>query len=155
MFYTPKNYIIRIGVGRAYHKLGAFDRALVSAGVCDYNLIKVSSILPPECEVQNDIFLAKGALLPSAFASIYSNTLGEIISAAIAIAIPTNKSDIGVIMEHSSCTCKEETEKLVRNFAESAMYDRNISLKKVISRSVQVVVETEEFYCAFATVSMW
>ena len=58
-------------------------------------------------------------------------------------------------MEHSSCTCKEETEKLVRNFAESAMYDRNISLKKVISRSVQVVVETEEFYCAFATVSMW
>ena len=39
MFYTPKNYIIRIGVGRAYHKLGAFDRALVSAGVCGYNFI--------------------------------------------------------------------------------------------------------------------
>ena len=155
MFYTPKNYIIRIGVGRAYHKLGSFDRAMVSAGVCDYNLIKVSSILPPECKVQNDIFLAKGALLPSAFASIYSNTLGECISAAVAIGIPVNRSDVGVIMEHSSYGCKEKTEKLVRKFAEIAMNDRNIPVKKVVSCSIQVKVETEEFYCAFATVSMW
>lgn len=155
MFYIPKNYVIRVGVGHAYHKLGAFDRALKSAGVCDYNLIKVSSIFPPECETQKDIFLAKGALLPSAFASIYSNILGEYISAAVAIAIPTNKSDIGVIMEHSSCAPKEETEKIVRNFAESAMYDRNIAIKNILSRSIQIKVETEEFYCAFATVSMW
>ena len=155
MLYLPKNYVIRTGVGRACHKLGAFDRALMIAGVCDYNLIKVSSILPPECEMQNDISLAKGALLPSAFASIYSNVLGECISAAVSIAIPANRSDVGVIMEHSSYNCKEETEKIVIKFAEIAMNDRNIPVKKVISGSIQIKVETEDFYCAFATVSMW
>ena len=155
MVYFPKNYVIRTGIGHASHKLGAFDHALILAGICDYNLIKVSSILPPECELQNVISLTKGALLPSAFASIYSNTLGEWISAAVAIGIPVNRSDVGVIMEHSSYGCKEQTEKLVRKFAEIAMNDRNIPVKKVVSCSIQVNVETEEFYCAFATVSMW
>lgn len=155
MFYYPKNYVIRTGIGHASHKLGAFDRALILAGICDYNLIKVSSILPPECEMQNAISLAKGALLPSAFASIYSNTLGECISAAVAIGIPVNKSDVGVIMEHSSYNGKEKTEKLVREFAEIALNDRNIPIEKVVSCSTQIKVETEEFYCAFATVSMW
>ncbi len=155
MFYYPKNYVIRTGVGHASHKLGAFDRALILAGVCDYNLIKVSSILPPECEMQNVISLSKGALLPSAFASIYSNTLSECISAAVAIGIPANRSDVGVIMEHSSYNCKEKTEKLVRKFAEIAMIDRNIPVEKIVSCSTQIKVETEEFYCAFATVSMW
>lgn len=155
MVYFPKNYIIRTGVGHASHKLGAFDRALISAGIYDYNLIKVSSILPPECELQNAISLGKGALLPSAFACIYSNTLGECISAAVAIGIPANKSDVGVIMEHSSYNCKEKTEKQVREFAEIAMNDRNILLEKVVSCSIQIKVEAEKFYCAFATVSMW
>lgn len=155
MVYFPKNYIIRTGVGHASHRLGAFDRALILAGVCDYNLIKVSSILPPECEMKNTISLAKGAILPSAFASICSNILGECISAAVAIGIPVNRSDVGVIMEHSSYNCKEETEKQVREFAEIAMNDRNILVEKVVSCSIQIKVETEDFYCAFATVSMW
>lgn len=155
MVYLPKNYIIKTGTGNACHKLGAFDRALILAGICDYNLIKVSSVLPPKCKEQNIISLAKGSLLPSAFARIYSNTLGECISAAVAIGIPVNKSDIGVIMEYSSYNCKEETEQIVRKFAEIAMNERNILVEKVVSSSIDIKVETEEFYCAFATVSMW
>ncbi|MCM1126635.1 MAG: arginine decarboxylase, pyruvoyl-dependent [Lachnospiraceae bacterium] len=155
MIFLPKKYIMRTGVGYASHKLGAFDCALIEAGVHDYNLIKVSSILPPDCEKQNTISLVKGALLPSAFTSIYSNTLGECISAAIAIGIPANKSDVGVIMEHSSYNSKEETEEQVRNFAEIAMNTRNILVEKIVSCSIQIKVETEDFYCAFATVSMW
>lgn len=155
MIFLPKNYIIRTGVGHASHKLGAFDRALILAGISDYNMIKVSSILPPECEMQNAISLVKGALLPSAFASVYSNTLGECISAAVAVGIPANRYDVGVIMKHSSYNSKEETEKQVRNFAEIAMNDRNILIEKVVSCSTQIKVETKDFYCAFATVSMW
>ncbi len=155
MVYLPENYVIRTAVGCGCHKLCAFDNALISAGVCDYNLIKVSSILPAGCKAQNTISLAKGAILPSAFASICSNTLGEFISAAVAIGIPADRSNVGVIMEHSSYNRKEETERLVRKFAEIAMNDRNIEIEKIVSCSVETMVETNEFYCAFATVSMW
>lgn len=155
MIYIPKNYIIRTGVGCACHKLGSFDRALIFAGVGEYNLIKVSSILPPGCEEQNAISLSKGALLPSAFTCIYSNTLGECVSAAVAIGIPADKTNIGVIMKYSSNNSKEETEMVVREFAKIAMDDRNIITKKIVSCSVEAKVETDKFYCAFATVSMW
>lgn len=137
------------------NKLGAFDNALILAGICDYNLIKVSSILPPRCKAQNIISLTKGAILPSAYASICSNTLGGIVSASVAIGIPADKSNVGVIMEHSSYNRKEETDKIVRNLAEIAMRERNIKIKKIESYSVEARVETNEFYCAFSTVSMW
>ena len=44
-----KNYTIVSGVGKGLTSLSAFDNALLNAGVGDYNLVKVSSILPAKC----------------------------------------------------------------------------------------------------------
>lgn len=155
MVYLPENYVIKTAIGCGNHKVEAFDKALISAGICDYNLIKVSSILPPGCKAQNAISLSKGAILPSAYASIYSNTLGEFVSAAVAIGIPADQSNVGVIMEYSSYNRKEETDKIVRNLTEIAMKERNIKIKRIESYSIETKVETNEYYCAFAAVSMW
>lgn len=155
MLYLPNNFIIRAGIGHASHQLGAFDRALVQAGVDGYNLIQVSSILPPRCTQQQGISLPKGALLPSAFTCAYSSTIGEIISSAVAVAVPCDKSKYGIIMHHSQHGTKEETEKLVREFAEEAMRDRDIEIDKIISASTEVKANSTDIHCAFATVSMW
>lgn len=150
-----KNYIMRVGVGCSANKLTAFDRALIMAGVSDYNLIKVSSILPPNCFRQDEITLSKGLLLPSAFSSIYSDKTGDTISAAVAVGIPNNNDDIGVIMEHSAFSSKDKTEKIVRGLVMQAMQDRMIPISEIFSVAVECSVEKVEIYCAFATISMW
>jgi arginine decarboxylase len=38
-------------VGRASTELAAFDAALIAAGVGNFNLIRLSSVIPPACEV--------------------------------------------------------------------------------------------------------
>ena len=45
--------IIKItsGSGEASTELSAFDRALYNAGIGDYNLIRLSSVIPPDSEV--------------------------------------------------------------------------------------------------------
>jgi arginine decarboxylase len=40
------------GTGKAHTKLAAFDVALNDAGVANYNLLKLSSIIPPGSEIE-------------------------------------------------------------------------------------------------------
>lgn len=143
------------GVGHAIGQHNAFDRALIEAGVSDYNLIKISSILPPQCIQEDKILLSKGSLLPTAIASISSNNVGMRLSAAIAIGIPQDSHNIGIIMEHCTNLPKEETEELACTYACQAMKDRYIKIKNIVSVSTECCVEIPEYYCAFAAVSLW
>lgn len=155
MTLLPEEFIIRTSIGKSTHRLGAFDDALLKAGIGNYNLIKVSSILPPQCVLRKEITLEKGALLPSAYASICSSDIGTTISAAVAVGIPIDSSMNGVIMEHSTIGSKTETEKTVRTYVKQAMLARNLVIKEIISVSTEVTVTSNEIYCTFATVSMW
>ncbi len=42
---------VTFGIGEGSTKLAAFDRALYDAGIGNYNLIKLSSVIPPGSEV--------------------------------------------------------------------------------------------------------
>ena len=143
------------GVGHATGQHNAFDRALIAAGVSDYNLVQISSILPPQCVQEDKVLLPKGSLLPTAIASIFSNNVGMRLSAAIAIGIPQDSNDIGVIMEHCTNLSKEETEELACTYARQAMKDRHIKIKDIVSVSTECCVETPEYYCVFAAASLW
>lgn len=46
------NIILTCGVGSANTELAAFDKALYSAGIGNYNLIYLSSIIPPDSKVK-------------------------------------------------------------------------------------------------------
>ena len=48
---VPKKVFLTKGVGRHREKLGSFEMALRSAGIEKYNLVQVSSILPPHCDI--------------------------------------------------------------------------------------------------------
>lgn len=43
---------IASGTGKGHTKLAAFDAALFQAGVANYNLIRLSSIIPPESRIE-------------------------------------------------------------------------------------------------------
>ena len=88
-------YFITSGSGTSSYKLVAFDNALLSAGISNYNLVRVSSILPARCERQQDVNLEKASPLHTAYAVVSSNIPGERIATAIAVGIPKNSDDMG------------------------------------------------------------
>ena len=87
---TPTKFFLVSGSSEGFSLLNAFDGALLASGVGDTNLVRMSSILPPGCEetIPAPVPMPQGALVPVAYASLYSDVPGEIISAAVAIGIP-------------------------------------------------------------------
>ena len=47
---VPKKVFLTSGKGMHESRLGAFENALRQAGIEKYNLVRVSSIMPPECK---------------------------------------------------------------------------------------------------------
>jgi pyruvoyl-dependent arginine decarboxylase len=45
------------GIGKSQYPLVAFDNALRNAGIGDFNLVKVSSIIPASCVYQERILV--------------------------------------------------------------------------------------------------
>ncbi len=121
--------------------LNAFDNALLEAGIGDVNLIKVSSIVPPQADVRLEKpNLPKGALVPCVYAERTSETPGERI--AVALAVGLAEDGFGVVMESEGVTAAEATEKAVR-MVEEAFRIRRLPLKRVL----QVAVEHQVVQC--------
>ena len=91
--------------------LNAFDNALLAAGIGNINLIKVSSILPPEVPVIDLPKIKPGAIVPTAYAAMTSETPGEIVAAAVGYALPDDPAKNGVIMEFHGVASKAEAER--------------------------------------------
>ncbi|MGC8706555.1 MAG: pyruvoyl-dependent arginine decarboxylase, partial [Desulfurella sp.] len=99
---VPNIYKLSSSNAEGLTLLNAFDVALLESGVGNTNLVKMSSILPPNCEYQEEIKLPLGALVPVAYASIVSDKKGQKIAAAVAAAIPKDKTKNGLIMEYEN-----------------------------------------------------
>ena len=85
--------------------LNAFDNALLAAGIGNINLVKVSSILPPEAAIVDLPRLRPGAIVPTAYAAMTSEVPGEVVAAAVGWARPADPKANGVIMEfHDKAT---------------------------------------------------
>ena len=48
---TPTHYFLVSGASEGFTSLNAFDGALLSAGIGDTNIVKMSSIVPPRCQL--------------------------------------------------------------------------------------------------------
>ncbi|MCL2820399.1 MAG: arginine decarboxylase, pyruvoyl-dependent [Oscillospiraceae bacterium] len=147
-------YIITKGLGNSKYDLNAFDNALVSSGIADFNLVKLSSILPANCHRAECIDLPKGAFLHTAYARYIETRPKQTISAAIAIAIPRDKSLSGVIMEMSGICSADIADETVCEMVEIAMETRGIKLYNIVKESVSM--ETKDgFNCVIAAVAIW
>ena len=134
----PTRFFLTQGASEGYTPLNAFDGALLASKVGDVNLVKLSSILPPSCKRSMQAWpLEGGALTPVAYASITSHLPGEQIAAAVAVGVPKNPDEPGVIMEYSARGTAKSAEKIVRQMAKEAFAMRGRELKAVISTSVE------------------
>ncbi|MFH0958847.1 MAG: arginine decarboxylase, pyruvoyl-dependent [Pseudomonadota bacterium] len=137
----PTCYFLTAGRGEASTELNAFDAALLDAGVGDTNLIKMSSILPPAATEVEIFSLKKGSFVPLAYGDRTSNIPGEQISAAVAVGIPKDPLESGLIMEFSHIGDPDSCEKIARNMVLEGMEmirKRSILEIKSISTSIEV-----------------
>jgi len=151
MLPLPKKYFVTAASSEGETTLTAFDGALLKARVGNTNLLRVSSILPPDCQYEPDLVVPPGSLLPIAYGSITSSDKGDIISAAVAVGI--KHGSFGVIMEFSGKCSKREAEMQVTKMVEEAFRIRGLELEEVKVAAAEHVVEN--IGCAFAAVPLW
>lgn len=151
MLPLPKKFFVTAASAEGNTKLTAFDGALLKARVGNTNLLRVSSILPPECEYCPDLIIPAGSLLPIAYGAITSMEPGDIISAAVGVGI--KKDSFGVIMEFSGHCSKKEAEEAVIKMVEEAFEIRSLDLDEIKIASTEHKVKN--IGCAFAAVPLW
>lgn len=142
------------GVGRDKYKLVSFDNALINAGFSEYNLVRVSSILPANCLQSQKIELTKGSPLLVAYGSLSSNEVNRILSSAICVAIPQVADEIGIIMEFSDYCDKHTAETRVCEMAEKAMRNHDIAIKQILCSSIDAHT-MNDFTTVFSGLAMW
>jgi len=104
--HVPKKVFFTKGVGTHKDKLTSFELALRDAGIEKFNLVMVSSILPPFCEI---VPKAKGLPVLGAGEIVYvvmsrneSNEHNRLISASVGAAVPADRSQYGYLSEYHS-----------------------------------------------------
>jgi arginine decarboxylase len=102
----PKHIFFTKGVGVHKDKLASFELALRKAGIEKCNLVYVSSIFPPECEIitrEKGLKLIKpGQITFCVMARGETNEPNRLISSAVGLAVPKDRQNYGYISEHHS-----------------------------------------------------
>jgi len=134
--YHPKYACLVAGASEGETELNAFDNALLEAGIGDINLIKVSSIMPPDVEVVDKLqTLPKGAFLPVVYATVASARPGDVLVAAVGYGRATD--GFGVIMEASGVNIAEDAvRKEVEDKVKYAFARRGLEVKELRVTSV-------------------
>lgn len=103
---VPKKMFFTKGVGSHRYELRSYELALRDAGIEKYNLVYVSSILPPECKVisrsEGVKGLNPGMLAYCVLARCSSNEPRRLIAASVGCAIPTDPKAYGYLSEHNA-----------------------------------------------------
>ncbi|MGQ9616274.1 MAG: pyruvoyl-dependent arginine decarboxylase [Spirochaetota bacterium] len=102
----PRKVFITKGVGIHKDMLSSFEVALRAAGIEKFNLVYVSSILPPNCKIVSKREglkrLKPGQITYCIMARNQTNEPNRLVSAALGIALPKDQSNYGYVSEHHS-----------------------------------------------------
>ena len=120
-------------------KLNAFDNALSDAGIGDVNLIKVSSMLAGNAEIEKLPKLKAGAMVNCVLSEITSDKPGDQITAVIAVAIG---EELGCVVETTGIN-KDADDLLdeAKMMVEYMMEKRDVEIKDLLIESSTAVVE--------------
>lgn len=122
MFPLPKRVFLTRGIGTHRQQLSAFEYALREADIEQQNLVAVSSILSPQCELiprgVGVAALSPGEITFCVMARAETNEPGRRIAAGIGLARPTDPAHYGYISEHHGFGMFEaETSEYVEDLA--------------------------------------
>ncbi len=112
MAFVAEEIFLTRGVGRHREKLASFELALRDAKIAEYNIVRVSSILPPRCRIvpRRDGLkkLLAGQVLYTVVAEQATNEPHRLIASSIGVAMPRDKDHFGYLSEHHAHGMKEE-----------------------------------------------
>ena len=107
----PLRLTIRVsrGVGAGLTRLAAFDAALHAAGVAGYNIVQLSSVIPPQAVVHQvtpdqQVKGSPGDVAYCVYAAAYASMPGEQAWAGLAWAIHEDGSGTGIFVEHTAAS---------------------------------------------------
>ncbi len=116
---VPKSIFLTKGVGKHKERLTSFELALRDAGIAAQNLVRVSSIFPPNCKLltraQGQQHLSPGEVV---FAVVAENSTREphrLVASSIGLALPADSKTYGYLSEHHSFG---ETDQIAGDYAE-------------------------------------
>jgi arginine decarboxylase len=116
---VPKRIFLTKGVGKHKERLTSFELALRDAGIAAQNLVRVSSIFPPNCKLipRKDglKYLSPGEVVFAVVAENSTREAHRLVASSIGLAIPSDRSTYGYLSEHHSFG---ETDDVAGDYAE-------------------------------------
>jgi arginine decarboxylase len=116
---VPKRIFFTKGVGKHKERLTSFELALRDAGIASQNLVRVSSIFPPNCKLisrsQGLKYLHHGEVVFTVVAENSTREPHRLMASSIGVAIPADRNTYGYLSEHHSFG---ETEDQAGDYAE-------------------------------------
>ncbi|RKZ21330.1 arginine decarboxylase, pyruvoyl-dependent [bacterium] len=117
--FKPRKVFLTKGKGVHKDKLASLELALRQAKIAGFNLVKVSSIFPPHCELvsreEGLRELEKGQIVFTVMAENSTSEPHRLISASVGLAIPKDPTQYGYLSEHIGFG---QTEKEAGEYAE-------------------------------------
>lgn len=111
--FVPKKVFFTAGMGVHREKLTSFEMALRDARIAEHNLVRVSSILPPRCEIvsreEGLTALRPGQVVFCVLSEAASNEPSRRVGCSVGVAIPADRSKYGYISEHHAFGEAEDT----------------------------------------------
>jgi len=98
----PTEVFLTRGVGKHKEKLASFELALRDAGIADYNIVRVTSILPPHAQlISKEEGIQKFEPGQIVYCVMAENVTHEhkLIGVSLAVAISKNRDNIGYFAE--------------------------------------------------------
>jgi len=116
---VPTKMFFSKGVGMHKDRLASFEAALRDAGIEKFNLVYVSSILPPHCKIigkdEGLLDLKPGQIVFVVMARSETDEPNRLIAASVGVAVPSDPNTYGYLSEHHS---HGETAKKAGDYAE-------------------------------------
>ena len=116
---VPQKMFFTKGVGVHREKLTSFEMALRDAQIARFNLVRVSSIFPPHCQIiekeEGQALLDPGQVVFCVLSESATNEPSRRVAAAIGLAVPADSAKYGYISEHHSFG---QSEKVAGDYAE-------------------------------------
>jgi arginine decarboxylase len=145
MWFTTSRVVLTSGSAIGKTPLNAFDNALRDAGIADFNLIKVSSIVPPNVPVQRLMrrsvpVSGEGLMVPTIYVELTNDVPGTEIAVAVGAGLPPPSQRAAGVVFVAACQGTEQTARsLVEEMVHDGMENKGLERHHVELASAAVV----------------
>lgn len=140
--YVPRYIFFTKGTGVSKEKLSSFENALSDARISMFNLVKVSSIYPPEAKIigidEGLEILKPGQVVHCVLSRLESQEPGRRMVASVGLALPVENGHYGFLSEHYGFGQSEE---------EAGKYSERLAVSMLANTEGEEICPDESYDC--------